>query len=152
MSAPLKAADLVGLGEPCGAFLVLDPGKTCGVALWGASYDTNRWWTVPLDGLPQTLREHTLLGDARFVVCENFVLRGGAGNNDTSMPASQGIGMARMACYAAGVPLYLVPPICKRAGHMALDEQGRAAYAACRNDHERDVVDIAGFVLREVHR
>lgn len=151
MTAPRKASDLIGLGEPRGALLVLDPGKTTGTLLSYADWRHCTAGTRALDSLADYLAAVLLRGETvkpELVVCESFVLRGGAGNNDCSMPASQGIGMARMVCHAAGVPLYLVPPNCKRAGHAALDEAGKAAYAACRNDHERDVVDLAGYVLR----
>ncbi len=60
--------------------------------------------------------------------------------------------MARMACHAASIPLYVVQRTSKRAGHQSLDAAGLAAWQAARNDHERDAVDIAGFVLREARR
>lgn len=158
MTQPLTAPDLVGRGEPTKPFLVVDPGKRTGVlhytpAGWLSIASNPEPWlrvnTAELDELPSVLWG---AGDIGFVVCEDFKLRSGPHAGDAQMAAPQGIGMCRMACYAAGVPLFLVPPICKRAGRMALDAAGLEARERCRNDHERDVVDITGFVLREMRR
>lgn len=130
------------------SFLVVDPGKTCGICYWSPPgiYDV---FTVTLDALPVLLEEMVLTGRSRFVVCEDFSLVGGNRRNDPKMPASQGIGMVKMACHAAQVPLLLLQPNAKSAGHFALDDHGTAAYGHCRNDHERDVVDLTGFVIRQ---
>lgn len=151
MTAPLTAPDLVGRGEPTGPFLVVDPGKTTGFL---ECYCQAGWLSesFPLDELPAALYCGPGSLAPEFVVCEDFKLRGGPHAGDAGMTSAQGIGMCRMACYAAGVPLFLVPPICKRAGRMALDAAGLKARERCRNDHERDVVDITGFVLREMRR
>lgn len=158
MPEPLKALALRGLGEPRGWFLVVDPGKRTGIACVnmhaGGTGDiqTN---VARLDELPAVLG--VLRGRANehaFVVCEDYHLLSGKAmqQSGSDMPSAQGIGMCRTACEWTDTPLYLVEPGCKRAGHQALDAAGRAAYAACRSDHERDVVDIAGFVLREMRR
>lgn len=152
MTLPLTAPDLIGRGEPAEPFLVVDPGKSTGVLVYfppQVGCDAPLWAvnTASLDELPNVLTEAV-----SFVVCEDFKLRGGPHAGDAGMTSAQGIGMCRMACYAAGVPLFLVPPICKRAGRMALDAAGLEARERCRNDHERDVVDITGFVLREMRR
>lgn len=151
MTLPLTAPDLVGLGEPTGPFWVVDPGKTTGFLEY---YRKPGWFieSFPLDELPAALHCGPGSSAPEFVVCEDFKLRGGPHAGDAGMTSAQGIGMCRMACYAAGVPLFLVPPICKRAGRMALDAAGLEARERCRNDHERDVVDITGFVLREMRR
>lgn len=146
-----SAKELVGSGEPT-RFLAIDPGKRCGLLYWTqGSYDTN---TATLDELPEWLYSH--VADSAFpldfVAIEAFSLTGGNRRNDPSMPSSQGIGMARMACHAAGIPLYVVQRTSKRAGHQSLDAAGLAAWQSARNDHERDAVDIAGFVLREARR
>lgn len=157
MPEPLKVSTLVGAGEPRGSFLVVDPGLKCGVA----HVDSGSHYHVvstPLEELPFVLRRalnvYNELGPATFVVCEDFHLLGGKARQQAGsiMPSSQGIGMCRVACEWTDTPLYLTQPGCKRAGEKALDAAGRAARAACRNDHERDVVDIAGFVLREMSR
>ncbi len=86
-----------------------------------------------------------------FVVCEDFSL-GSAMRNDPKVPSAIGIGMCRVACEWTDTPLYLAPKNGKRAGQMYLeshkDRDGAEARAACRNDHERDVVDFVGYVLR----
>lgn len=153
---PLPSTALIGLGEPTRPFLVVDPGKRTGVMHytppnWGAYNNPEpflRVNTAALDELPKVLER----GAYEFVVCEDFKLRGGPHAGDAGMTSAQGIGMCRMACYAACVPLYLLPPICKRAGRMALDDAGKAARERCRNEHERDVVDLCGFALREMRR
>lgn len=165
MPSPLKATALRGLGEPRGWFLVVDPGKRTGVAVVcvrenaaGSRYTRIITNVAALDELPGVLR-HLQTGPGfeeswTFVVCEDYHLLGGRAmqQSGSDMPSSQGIGMCRTACEWTDTPLYLVPPNIKRAGHQALDAEGRAAYDDCRNDHERDVVDIAGYVLREMRR
>lgn len=154
MPSPLKAAALHGLGEPRGWFLVVDPGKRTGVAVVDAPSQIATS-TLPLDELPDTLQAFMRRScPPAFVVCEDFHLLGGKAmqQSGSPMPSAIGIGMLRTACDWTDIALYLVPPNIKRAGHQALDAAGRAAYAACRNDHERDVVDIAGYVLREMRR
>lgn len=152
MSEPKSATALRELGEPRGPFLVVDPGRKTGF-LCVASYG---WYadTVPLEELPQALRANLVRDrhEAMFVVCEDYTLRGGVANNDPKVPSAQGIGMCRTACDWTDTPFYLVKPGDKRAGHMALDAIGRAAYGAAHNNHERDAVDIAGYVLREMRR
>lgn len=159
MPEPLKAAALRGLGEPRGSFLVVDPGGRCGFASVVPDHRHMPYFvaSLPLDALASELRAclHDVDQDIAFVVCEDYSLdggRAGAVQAGSKMPSSQGIGMCRVACEWTDTPLFLVPRNCKRAGHQALDAAGRAAYEAARNDHERDVVDIAGFVLREVRR
>lgn len=156
MAQPSKAEALRGLGEPRGWFLVIDPGKRTGIAMvstrWNIVMDT-----CPLDELPgmlSSLMEGWSKAPPAFVVCEDYHLLSGKARQQSGsdMPSSQGIGMCRVACDWTDTPLFLVPPNCKRAGHQALNAAGRAAYDAARNDHERDVVDIAGFVLREMRR
>lgn len=160
MPEPLKAAALRGIGEPRGSFLVVDPGGRCGVAIATPSSRDFKYGasTMSLDELPTYLRAVLMKRETfpiSYVVCEDYSLdggRAGAVQAGSKMPSSQGIGMCRVACEWTDTPLFLVPRNCKRAGHQALDAAGRAAYEAARNDHERDVVDIAGFVLREVRR
>lgn len=134
-------------------FLVVDPGKRCGLARYRpremAFVGGLGAWTCSLDGLPDELRDIVHADGVSYVVCESFSLLGGNRLNDPSIPASQGIGMVRMACYTAGVPLYMVPPKDKSAGHLSMDTATGAAYARCHNDHERDVIDIAALIKRE---
>lgn len=144
---------LNALGEPRRPFLVVDPGKRCGLCLYvpGAGphsmprYDTA---TCAIDDLPAELFELTVA----FVVCEDFRLAGGNRSNAgaTDMPASRAIGMCQMACYAADIELFMAQRGVKRAGACALDTYGRSARAAAHNDHERDAVDICGMVLRQM--
>lgn len=151
MPAPLKTSVFVGAGELRGPFLVVDPGARCGIAMVGAD-GAMRLNTAALDELADALG--LALTDAAFVVCEDFHLVGGRAlqQSGSSMPSAQGIGMCRLACEWTDKALFLAPPICKRAGHKALNAAGRAAYESARNDHERDAADIAGFVLRELRR
>jgi hypothetical protein len=150
MAPASKNGELRGLGEPKSydTFISIDPGKRCGVCFY--SQRQIQWThTADLDDLPRWLRAYLPVS---YVICEDFSLRGGVRNNDPSMPSSQGIGMCKTACDWTGTPLVLVQRTVKRAGHQALDAQGLAAYAAARNDHERDAVDIMGYALREMRR
>jgi hypothetical protein len=150
MAPASKNGELRGLGEPEDGLLAIDPGKQCGFCVYDRC-GLFHAWTVPLDEMPRVLKEQIDLG-LQHVICEDFSLRGGVRNNDPSMPSSQGIGMCKTACDWTDTPLVLVQRTAKRAGHQALDAQGLAAYAAARNDHERDAVDIMGFALREMRR
>ena len=138
-----SVAELKGTGEPS-SFLVIDPGKRCGMLLWQRGVYTK--WTCSLDELPEQL---AFVEDQDFVAIEDYSLKGGVRNNDPSMPSSEGIGMARMACHLADIPLYKIQRNAKRAGHQALDAAGVICWQSARNDHERDVCDMAGLVLRE---
>jgi hypothetical protein len=147
--APTKNGALHGLGEPRGTLVVIDPGKRTGVCVYtpDTGYSVN---TAHLDELPRLLG-HLLPGPV-LLACEDYSLRGGVRNNDPSMPSAQGIGMCRTACDWTDTAMFLISPGNKRAGHMALDAQGLSAWQACRNDHERDTVDLTGYVLREMRR
>lgn len=133
------------------AFLVVDPGKRTGLARVSFIPDDAPFtvWTEPLDDLPRTLME--LAPRMAFVVCEDFLLRGGmlaqqqAGSD---MPSSLGIGICWAITEALDTNLYLASPGSKSAGHLSMGPQAAAAYSRCRNDHERDVVDLASYVVR----
>jgi hypothetical protein len=152
MAPASKNGELRGLGEPTGVLIAIDPGKRCGICIYDKQYGLFVAGVCALDELPSEL--HANLSDMKvqYVICEDFSLKGGVRNNDPSMPSSQGIGMCKTACDWTGTPLVLVQRTVKRAGHQALDAQGLAAYAAARNDHERDAVDIMGYALREMRR
>ena len=155
---PSKNGALRGLGEPRNlTFMVVDPGKRCGVCFYMTNepnkpvYSVN---TAGLDELPGLLQVLKKPGIA-FVACEDYHLVGGrlaqqqAGSD---MPSAQGIGMCRVACEWTDTTMFLVQPNNKRAGFASLDAAGLAARASCRNDHERDAVDLTGYVLREMRR
>lgn len=140
---------LRGLGEPKGSVMIVDPGGKCGI-----TYIRNGLiqpaYTVPLDRLPDTLEIAVRdLSAVSFVVCEDFSL-GTARRNDPKVPSAIGIGMCRLACAWTDTKFFLAPPSAKSAGHFALSTTDAEAYSRCRNDHERDVVDLAGYVLREM--
>lgn len=152
--APLPQTALKGIGTP-EVFMAIDPGQRCGVCLWSVAAGWRTSTTV-LDELPGLL--DAMLRSwgpgcpprPAFVVIENYSLTGGNRRNDPSMPSSRGIGMAHLACAWTDTPLFLIQRGSKRAGHMALDQVGQLAFQAARNLHERDVVDLAGFALREM--
>lgn len=142
------------------SFFVLDPGKTCGWAFVGIERDSVRIGTVPLEGLPAMLfSQATLAGqslrEASEIICESYSLRPHQAKQQSgsTMPAPEAIGVLRGVAYCIGAPApRMVPPGCKSAGkawaaakHPALV----AIRAELRSDHERDVIDIAAFVLRE---
>lgn len=154
---------LNALGEPRAPFLVVDPGTRTGLC----RYEPPRGhrgepryitWNCPIDELPAALYAefrgmHTAAYQRpAFIICEDFRLAGGnrANAGATDMPASRGIGMCQMAVYGADAELFMAQRTVKRAGQMALDRYGREARAAARNDHERDAVDLCGYVLRQM--
>lgn len=135
---------------PLPILLVVDPGGTTGLAIVERGMFTFTG-SVPLSGLPHYLADCGLGDYVSAVVCEDFSLNPRR-RNDPKMPASQGIGMCRLACEWAGVPLFLLQPNMKTEGRAKLDEAGQAARAACRNEHQRDVVDLAGKALYELRK
>ena len=148
---PLTAKALRGMGARP-AFLAVDPGATCGTGCYGVGQpnecaassralgDLTAW-------LSHFLLDHHLVG---FVVCENYTQTGR--HAEAKMSAPQGIGICRAVCDIAGLPLYLLPRGSKTAGRAALDADGQDARARCRNEHQRDIVDLIGFTLREMGR
>ncbi len=159
MSAVTKSATLLkGLGYPRGSFLVIDPGKRTGYNLVspvlhrGApdAYPLHTVGTCALDELPSVLE--SLMRATRsvsFVVCEDYSQHGQRG--DPKMPSSQGIGMCRCACAWTDTQMYLIQPNQKApaAWRKRADVEARER---CRNDHERDVVDLAAYVLRKLEQ
>ncbi len=152
MSAVTKSVTLLkGLGYPRGSFLVVDPGKRCGINLVspvlhrGSVSVLHSAGTCTLEDLPNVLAAHLRRSDVSFVVCEDYSQRGQRG--DAKMPSSQGIGMCRCACAWTDTAMYLIQPNQKAplSWRSAADEVARER---CRNDHERDVVDLAVHVLR----
>ncbi len=137
-----------------GELVVVDPGGTCGlltVSRHVAGPDSYAVGKCSLDELPQALRTRCGPLGVRAIICEDFSLNPKR-RNDPKMPASQGIGVARAVAHSAGLPLFLLQPNVKTEGHRRLDAAGLAAYAACRSDHERDVVDLAGKALFELRK
>ncbi len=135
-------------------FLVVDPGKRCGWVWVGATEDGGyricKPDTCSLDELPDLLIS-MLRGSHAFVVCEDYTLRGGTARNDPKMPSAQGIGMCRAICEYAGCLMYLIQPNQKApmAWFRYADSKARDL---CRNDHERDAVDLAVYVLRQLEQ
>lgn len=159
MSAITKSAtELKGLGLPWRPFIVVDPGRRCGINvvrpaktawLGVALHDVA---TYPLEELPDLLRQlvsSALLPGVAFVVCEDYTLHGGNRRNDPKMPASQGIGICRAICALTDTQLYLIQPNQKAPAAWARPADAEAR-ARCRNEHERDVVDLAITVLRNL--
>lgn len=135
------------------AFLVVDPGKRTGLARVSFIPDDAPYtvWTEPLTDLPSTIMQ--LAPRVAFVVCEDYMLRGGklaqhqAGSD---MPSSLGIGICWGLCQALDTNLYLAAPGDKSAGHLSMGSTSATAYSRCRSEHERDVVDLSAYVLREL--
>jgi hypothetical protein len=136
-------------GMPAAPFVIVDPGKKTGGLVWTP---TEPWGTtdIDLDELPMWLGGVISLIHPCFVGVEDYSLTGGNRRNDPKVPAAQGIGMVRAVCALMHTPCVLIQRGTKSAGHAALDERGQEAFKAARNDHRRDVVDMCGFVLREL--
>lgn len=150
---PKPISALIGVGEPERNILVVDPGRTVGLCSWSHATRAYSIDTAPLEGLPGMLHYHIRKGTG-FIAVEDYRLVGGnrANAGATEAPAAIGIGMCRTACVWTDTPMYLIGRNAKRAGHMALDHEGQLAYQAARNAHERDAIDLMGFVLREMRR
>lgn len=151
---PKLTSALKGLGEPRGGILVIDPGGSTGTALWSPHSPLIAVDNLPLDDLPTFLRATLQSLDISMLVAEDYHLRGALSKQQSgsAMPSAQGIGMCRVACEWTDTPMFLAQPGCKSAGRAALDRDGREARERCRNEHQRDVVDILGFALRELRR
>ena len=143
-----RVADLPSeaLGRP---FLVVDPGKRTGLAHVAASGHVTPS-TCKLVELPDELHHALHVEAVAFVVCEDYLLAGGqmARNQAGSdMPSAMGIGMCMALCRLADKGLYLARPQDKSTGHFNMGSRLSEAYTRCRNEHERDAVDLASFVL-----
>ncbi len=158
MSAVTKPASaLKGLGYPRGSFLAIDPGKRTGwnlvsPVLARGLADAAALHTVgtcTLDELPDLLHALMRKHDISFVVCEDYSQHGQ--RCDPKMPSSQGIGMCRCACAWTDTQLYLIQPN-QKAPAAWRKPADAAARERCRNDHERDVVDLAVHVLRKLEQ
>ncbi len=147
--------------------LVLDPGLTSGllVCLQGPpprirmDIATSK---VSLPALPgvlyrelEALAQTALPGDETLLFHETFNLRAGKARQQAGsvMPSSEGIGVLRGVAHALGFapPIGLAPGV-KEAGKAFAARELPAvadARAACKNDHERDVCDLLGYVLRQ---
>lgn len=131
--------------------MIVDPGGTCGIVEWiDGVWDVS---SCSLDDLPVWLDSPSIIKYG-FLAAEVYYLQSSRARQQagSDMPASQAIGMMRQMSQAFELPFYLIPRNAKRAGHQALDAAGQEAYAAARNIHQRDAVNLAGFVLREMRR
>lgn len=151
-----KIGALAHIGAVPTPFLIVDPGKKTGVGVYTSTghVDTR---TIPLDELPGLLRDNLAAPTPiKFLVCEDYHLVGGrlgAQQAGSDMPSSIGIGICRALCEAYDVQMYLAQPNTKRAGHAYAAKCSPAmlaSFQAARNDHERDVVDLAAAVVREI--
>lgn len=143
---------------------MLDPGGTCGL-LYGAGSDPSTLEVATakcaLVALPQRLyadmaklKRREVFSAETALVYETFNLVPGKARQQggSSMPSSEGIGMLKGVACAFGWGTVGVPPGCKTAGHQYAAKHLptiAAAYAAAKNDHERDVCDLAGYYLRQ---
>lgn len=134
---------------PTAPIIIVDPGRKCGTAVIPPAGP----WEVgvcDLDDLPFWLATACALFEPAFIGVEDYSMTGGQRANDPKMPSAIGIGMVRAVGMFAETHVVLLPRGTKRAGHQALDEFGFSAFHAARNDHQRDVVDLGGFCLREL--
>lgn len=148
--------------------LVLDPGETCGLltCTWsveaGAVSVTTQ--TCSLHRLPETLASciaaisnHLAIEDEALLAYETFHLRLARQQVGSAMPSAEGIGTLKGMswCLAHAWSIAGLPPGCKTAGRAyAARNLWRlsalaAAHDEARNDHERDVCDLASYVIRQ---
>ncbi len=66
----------------------------------------------------------------------------------SDMPASQVIGMLRMLAHLAGGSLVPLGTNAKKPGRLAAPPEVLAARERARNEHQRDALDLASFMLR----
>lgn len=143
---------------------MLDPGGTCGL-LYGAQDPKDRAVAAvqtavrPLAGLAsqlcmdlRDLRALEMHGDETLLAYEAFTLNPRR-RQDHSMPSSVGLGIFHGVACALGYPPPIgIEPGRKTAGHQWARKQLPAvanAYDLAKNDHERDVADLAGYLLRQ---
>lgn len=127
--------------------LVVDPGATTGVCM----VDSNHYGllSLSLEELPEALSSTVFLADA--VICEDFSVQPGR-HGDAKVPSAVGIGMVWGECAANGVPMFLFQPNMKKSGRARLDQAGLDARAKARDEHQRDVIDLAGKALHELRK
>lgn len=127
--------------------MVIDPGGTTGIC-YVSGPNINMVESVPLEKLPWYLRQFMPMADA--VICEDYSAHGR--NVDPKAVAAIGIGMVRAEADNLNVPTFLFQPNMKKAGRAHLDEAGREARTRAKNDHQRDVIDLAGKALYEIRK
>lgn len=138
----------------------LDPGKTSGWCFIDEDRGVISHGTIPLEWLPKALLCDTAetcrrLRSADRVIYENFHIRPHqARTQDVAVPAREGIGVLRAACYVHGLSPDAVPAGGKSAGRMWISErlpQVEALRKALRSEHERDAMDLIGAELRNIY-
>jgi len=76
----------------------IDPGDTCGIAVWSNEGVLKGNWKLSLEELIDYLDNELSMADIAVVVCEDFTLRGQRGRlnaKGNKLKASQGIGVAK---------------------------------------------------------
>ena len=128
--------------------LLVDPGLTTGLAL--VAHDgTMRSWSVTLSALPDELRR-VMAGPMDAVICEDYSAHGK--NVDPKATAAIGKGMVWSECSTRRIPMFLLQPNMKTSGRKQLDQAGLDARARAHNDHQRDVIDLAGKARHELQK
>lgn len=154
--------------------VVLDPGGTCGLLHCVTEHQPHpdipdiqlvATSKVALDALPARLysdlvglHQDYMVGDKTLLVYESYHLRAShakqqARKGSSHMPAAEGIGVFKGVAHARGFspPIGIAPGV-KEAGEKwgAKMLPGIAdARSKARNDHERDVCDLAAYVLQQ---
>lgn len=128
--------------------LVVDPGLTTGLVVVDIDGSMSAW-TVKLSALPTHL-DNVLAGPTDAVIVEDYSAHGH--NVDPKAYAAIGKGMVWSACDRRRLPMFLLQPNTKKSGRAKLDEDGQAARAAAKNEHQRDAIDLAGKALHEIRK
>lgn len=135
-------------GTPAPRLLIVDPGGTTGIGVVERDGFINAY-SLKLSALPARL-ETELAGPIDAVICEDYSAHGK--NVDSKAVAAIGKGMVWSECDRRRLPMFLFQPNVKKAGRAQLNQAGLDARAAARNDHQRDVIDLAGKALHELEK
>lgn len=128
--------------------LIVDPGGTTGMSVIEPD-GAMRTYSIPLSDLPAFL-DKELAGPIAAVICEDYSAHGK--NVDPKAVAAIGKGMVWSECARRDLPMFLFQPNVKKAGRAQLDEIGLVARTMARNDHQRDVIDLAGKARHELRK
>lgn len=138
----------------------LDPGKTSGWAFVDEDRGVISHGTIPLEWLPGVLLSDAAepcrrLRSADVALYENYHVRPHqARQQDPSVPAREGIGVLRAACYIHEMQAIAMPAGSKTAGRLWIADrlpQVEALRKTLRSEHERDAIDLVGAELRNIY-
>lgn len=136
-----------------------DPGATSGWFFADTDRGVVAHGRISLADLPAVLLSDThepcrRLRSADVAICEDYHIRPHqARQQAVKVPAREGIGIMRAACYVHAQVLHMTAPGSKSAGQLWMEDRLPVLAAhrrTLRSDHERDAIDLVAAALRDI--